>query len=76
MENTTPDSVDIQNTVDNFEAVIASGNVTLIAQNDDVKLYKGDDGVEYIYDGSNAYSETSEEFAQLKAEHFGTANAN
>lgn len=71
MEN----SVDIQNKIDNFEAVIASGNVKLIDQNDDVKLYVDDSGVHYIYDGSNAYAETSEEFAEMKAKHFGATIA-
>ncbi len=33
MKNTVPNSIDIQNTIDNFEAVIASGHVKLIAQN-------------------------------------------
>lgn len=71
MEN----SVDIQNKIDNFEAVIASGNVKLIDQNDDVKLYVDDSGVNYIYDGSNAYSDTSEEFAEMKAKYFAASNA-
>jgi hypothetical protein len=71
MENTTPDATDVQNTVDNFEAVIASGNVKLIDQKGDVKLYRGDDGIEYIYDGSSAHNEGTEEFAQMKAENFG-----
>jgi hypothetical protein len=70
MSNTTPDSVDIQNTVDNFEAIIASGDVKLIDQNGDVKLYKGQDGIDYIYDGSTAYSRLSDEFAQMKAQYF------
>lgn len=72
MEETTPNSVDIQNTVDNFEAVIASGNVKLIDQTDDeVKLYVDANGVEYIYDGSRAYAEGTEEFAEMKAKNFG-----
>lgn len=71
MENTIPNSTDIQNTIDNFEAVIASGNVKLIDQNDDVKLYLGQDGIEYIYDGNNAYSQGSEDFAKMKTEYFG-----
>ncbi len=71
MKNTVPNSVDIQNTIDNFEAVIASGDVKLIAQTGEVKLYEGQDGIEYIYDGSDAYSEISDEFAQMKARYFG-----
>ena len=71
MENSVPDRVDIQNFVDNFEAVIASGDVKLIAQNGEVKLYRGQDGIEYIYDGSHAHSEVSNEFAQMKARYFG-----
>ncbi len=70
MENTVPDSVDIQMTIDNFEAVIASGDVKLMAQNGNVKLYRSQDGIEYIYDGSDAYIEVSSEFAQIKAQHF------
>lgn len=75
MENTSPSSVDIQNTIDNFEAVITSGDVKLIAQTGKVKLYQGQDGIEYIYDGSDAYSEVSSEFAQMKAEFFGESDA-
>lgn len=71
MENTVSNSTDVQNTIDNFEAVIASGNVKLIDQNDEVKLYQGLDGIQYIYDGSNVYSEDSSEFTQMKAEYFG-----
>lgn len=75
MKNTVPNSVDIQNTIDNFEAVIASGDVKLLAQNGEMKLYQGQDGIEYIYDGSNAYSEVSSEFAQFKTRYFGESNA-
>ena len=71
MKNPVPNSVDIQNTIDNFEAVIASGDVKLIDQNGEMKLYKGQDGIEYIYDGGNAYSEVSDDFAQLKTRYFG-----
>ena len=70
MNNTLPNRVDIQNIIDNFEAVIASGDVKLIAQNGEVKLYQGQDGLEYIYDGSDAHSEVSSEFAQMKARYF------
>ncbi len=76
MENKVLNSVDIQNTIDNFEAVIASGDVKLIAQTGEVKLYQGQDGIEYIYDGSDAYSEVSSEFAQMKARYFGESDAN
>ena len=75
MNNTVPNSIDIQMTIDNFEAVIASGDVKLIDQNGEVKLYEGQNGIKYIYDGSNAYSEVSAEFAQIKAQHFGEPNA-
>jgi hypothetical protein len=75
MKNTVPNSIDIQNTIDNFEAVIASGHVKLIAQNGEVKLYKGQDGIEYICDGSDAYSDVSDEFAQIKAQYFGESGA-
>ncbi len=75
MKNTIPNSVDIQNTIDNFEVLIASGDVKLIAQNGEVKLYEGQDGIEYIYDGSDAYSEISNEFAQMKARYFGNQTA-
>ncbi len=75
MNEAVPNSIDIQNTIDNFEAVIASGDVKLIAQNGEMKLYKSYDNLEYIYDGSNAYSEYSDEFAQMKAENFGQSNA-
>jgi hypothetical protein len=75
VENTVPNSVDIQNTIDNFEAIIASGDVKLIAQNGDVKLYQGQDRIEYIYDGNEAYSEVSAEFAQIKARYFGESSA-
>ena len=68
-------SVDVQNTIDNFEAVIASGDVKLIAQTGDVKLYRDDDGIEYIYDGSDAYSHTSDDFAQMKVRYFGESGA-
>lgn len=71
MENTDPNSVDVQMTVDNFEAVIASGDVKLIDQTGEMKLYRGEDGIEYVYDGSDAYSEVSREFAPMKAEYFG-----
>jgi hypothetical protein len=75
MKNTVPNSIDIQNTIDNFEAVIASGDVKLIDQNGEMKLYKGEDGIEYIYDGSNAYSEVSDEFAPIKAQYFRKSDA-
>lgn len=75
MKNTVPNSIDIQNTIDNFEAVVASGDVKLIAQNGEVKLYRGQGGIEYIYDGDNAYSEVSNEFAQVKVRYFGESNA-
>ena len=75
MESKVPNSIDIQNTIDNFEAVIASGDVKLLAQNGDVKLYRGQDGIEYIYDGSDAYSEVSSEFAPIKAQYFGRPDA-
>lgn len=75
MENKSPNSVDVQMTIDNFEAVIKSGDVKLIAQTGDVKLYQGEDGIEYIYDGKDAYSQASNEFAQMKAEYFGKPNA-
>jgi hypothetical protein len=71
MDNKVSNSVDIQNTIDNFEAVIASGDVKLIDQTGEVKLYRGQDGIEYIYDGSNAFSQLSAEFAQIKARNFG-----
>ena len=70
MNDTIPDSVDIQNVVDNFEAVIKSGDVKLIAQNGETKLYQGQNGIEYIYDGSSAYSETSDDFVRLKSQNF------
>lgn len=73
MENTTPNPIEVETAVDNFEAVIASGNVKLINQNDDVKLYVDANGVEYVYDGSNAYSEKSEDFAEMKNKYFGTS---
>lgn len=73
MENTN--STDVQMTVNNFEAVVASGDVKLVAQNDEVKLYQDSNGTEYIYDGSNAYSETSDEFAQMKTKNFGDSAA-
>lgn len=61
----------IQEKVSNFEAVVASGDVRLIAQNGEVKLYIDDDGVEYIVDdGGNTHSQVSDDFAQLKAEYF------
>lgn len=75
MKNTNPNSVDIQNTIDNFEAVIASGDVKLIAQNGEVKLYRGQDETAYIYDGSSAFSEFADEFAQMKAQYFAESNA-
>ena len=65
----------VQQTVDNFEAVVAAGNVKLIDQNDDIKLYVDDEGNQFIYDGSTAYSQHSEEFAEMKAENFGQPNA-
>ena len=68
-------SVDVQNTIDNFEAVIASGDVKLIAQTGDVKLYRDDDGIEYVYDGSSAYSQNSNEFAPMKVRYFGESDA-
>ena len=71
MENTTSNSVDVQNVIDNFEAVIKSGDVKLIAQNGEIKLYQDEDGLEYIYDGSNAYSQGTKEFAQMSPQHFG-----
>lgn len=75
MENTSPDAVDVQMVINNFEAVVKSGDVKLIAQTGEVKLYQGQDGHQYIYDGSDAYSELSAEFAQMKAEYFGEPNA-
>lgn len=75
MPNTVPNSVDVQMTIDNFEAVIASGDVKLIAQNGEIKLYRGEDGIKYIYDGNEAYSEVSSEFAQMKTEYFGQSGA-
>lgn len=75
MEDTNANSVDIQNTIDNFEAVIKSGDVKLIDQNGEVKLYIGQDNIEYIYDGSSAYSDVSGDFAAMKAEHFGASSA-
>jgi hypothetical protein len=66
----TLNPVDIQNTIDNFEAVVKSGDVKLVAQNGDVKLYLGNGGVMYIYDGITAYSQGSEDFARLHAENF------
>ena len=74
MENAPLNSTDIQNTIDNFEAVVKSGDVKLIAQNGEMKLYRGLNDIEYIYDGSRAYSENSSEFASIKARHFGEAN--
>lgn len=74
MENTTPDAVDIQNTVDNFEAVVASGNVRLVEQTDEIKLYIDHNGIEYIYDGSSAYAQGTEEFAEMKAKYFAAPN--
>lgn len=71
MDNTIPQTVDVQNFIDNFEAVIKSGDVKLIAQDDEIKLYRGQDNLEYIYDGSTAYSERSPEFASMKTTNFG-----
>ena len=75
MKNTVLSSVDVQNIIDNFQAVIASGDVKLIAQNGEVKLYKGQDDIEYIYDGSEAYSQVSDKFAQIKEQYFGKSDA-
>lgn len=71
MDNTTPNPIDIQNTIDNFEAVIKSGDVKLVAQNEEIKLYLGEGGLQYIYDGSQAYSASSDEFARMKEQYFG-----
>lgn len=70
MEETNQEPLEVKEKVDNFEAVIASGDVKLIAQNGEVKLYQGTDGIEYIYDGSNAYSENTDDFAQMKVQYF------
>lgn len=74
MENTPLNPTDVQNTIDNFEAVVKSGDVKLLAQDGELKLYRGLNDIEYIYDGNRAYSENSSEFAPIKNRHFGKPN--
>lgn len=65
----------IQNTINNFETELESGNVELINKNGEVKLYKDQDGIEYISDGGDTYSEFADGFAEVKAQYFGENNA-